>query len=249
MSLIDHIKENNMDQVKRLILSGIDVNVPDIFKRTALWYAARFGHFECVGLLLSAKADVNKDDDGFLCITPVSAASCYGHRQCVDVLVKNKADVNLKDDYLRTPLHLSAHDGYIECMRILIEAKAIVDGMDLQEHTPLAKAIRMNQHYCVEHLLYSGAKLRNVHSSVKPTSAIQQIIQKRRRVMRSTFILKGLLGKRIRIEGAEAAFLKGRLPKDIVNLVIQHVWSTRLSPEWIGPNQDDLKRIKKNPSF
>jgi ankyrin repeat protein len=248
MSLIDYVWVNNMDQVNRLILAGIDVNVTDSFKRTALWYAARFGSFECVETLLLAKADVNKDD-GFLRITPVSVASSYGHSQCVQVLLKNKANVNLIDDYLRTPLHLAVIDGHVTCVRILIEAKAIVDEMDLQEHTPLAKAIRNDQHYCVEHLLYSGAKLRNVHSNVKPTPAIQQIIQKRRRVMRSTFILKGLLGKRIRIDGAEAAFLKGRLPKDIVNLVIQHVWSTRLSPEWIGPNQDDLKRIKRNPSF
>ena len=58
MSLIDYVKENNMDQVKRLILAGIDVNVTDNWNRTVLWHAAYRGHIWCVEALIEARADV-----------------------------------------------------------------------------------------------------------------------------------------------------------------------------------------------
>ena len=68
---------------------------------------------------------------------------------------------------------------------------------------------------------------------------------KRKNVILSTFTLKAVLRKRFRIEGAEAAFLKGRIPKDVVNLVGFYVWATRLDPEWSEASEDGLKSIKK----
>jgi CDK inhibitor PHO81 len=66
-----------------LIAGGAEVNVVDTYGRTALWYAARDGHIECVTVLLDVKADVNKADIGGY--TPLHQASFRGHVKCVRV--------------------------------------------------------------------------------------------------------------------------------------------------------------------
>jgi len=81
MSLIQSVKENNLNDVNRLIREGVDVNSVDQEGRTALWFAANRGHVECGTALLNAKADVDKpDEDGF---TPLHRASYQGHADCV----------------------------------------------------------------------------------------------------------------------------------------------------------------------
>ena len=64
--------------------NGADVNAKDPDGRTALYWASRNGHTDCVKLLIEAKADVNaKDSDGR---TALYWASCKGHTDCVKLL-------------------------------------------------------------------------------------------------------------------------------------------------------------------
>ena len=112
-------------------------------------------------------------------------------------------------------------------------------------YTPLAWAIVQTHLDVAEFLLHSGAKMSNVKSRHKIPDWMEQIVIKRKNVILSTFTLKAVLRKRFRIEGAEAAFLKGRIPKDVVNLVGFYVWATRLDPEWSEASEDGLKSIKK----
>ena len=51
--------DGNMKQVQDFITRGIDVNVKDKFKRTALYYAAARGHVEVTKVLIQNGADVN----------------------------------------------------------------------------------------------------------------------------------------------------------------------------------------------
>jgi hypothetical protein len=71
------------------------------------------------------------------------------------------------------------------------------------------------------------------------------LVLKRENAIRSTLTLKVVLRKRFKIPGAEAAFLNGRPPKDVVNLVGLYVWATRLDPKWGEASKDGLKRMKK----
>lgn len=75
--------------------------------------------------------------------------------------------------------------------------------------------------------------MENVNSSIEIPDWMKKLVSKRKNAIRSTFTLKGALGKRFNVPGAEGAFLKGRIPKDIVNLVGLYVWATRLDPKWI----------------
>jgi len=230
INFITQVQNNNVDEVKRLILTGIDINYTDQYRRTALWFAVHFGYIECATVLLDAKADVNKCDSRLE--SPILTAAFRGNDEIVGLLIRHNADVCLTDGYLTSPLHYASHFGYLKCVEMLVNANASIEAIDAFGLTPLARSIKCNQHYCVQHLLYSGAKLRKVNRSIKYTPVIQRIIMKRKRAIHSTRILKGVLRMRFKVDGAEGAYLNGRIPKDVVNLVGSHVWSTRLDDEW-----------------
>jgi len=115
-----------------------------------------------------------------------------------------------------------------------------MDEPDRFGDSPLANAIKWIHPNLAEYLLHSGAKMENIRPNFKVPDWMKQIVTKRKRAIHSTLILKGLLKKRFKVDGAEAAYLNGRIPKDMINLVGLHVWSTRLDPKW-----GDSKRMKK----
>jgi ankyrin repeat protein len=82
MSLIENVNENNLNETKRLIQNGANVNVENEYGRTALWCAASLGHVECATALLDAKAEVDKASGSS---TPLHTASSYGRAECVRV--------------------------------------------------------------------------------------------------------------------------------------------------------------------
>jgi hypothetical protein len=120
-----------------------------------------------------------------------------------------------------------------------------IDQPEKYGYTSLAYAILYNHPNVAQYLLHSGAKMSNVISSVTISDWMKQIVSKRKNTTLSTFTLKALLRKRFKIPGPGAAFLNGRICKDIVNLIGLHVWATRLDPKWGEASEDDLKRIKK----
>jgi len=83
MSLIQCVKENNLNEVNRLIRDGVDVNAVDQEGRTALWWAANESHLEYPTALINAKADVSKANKYDR--TPLHIASANGHVECVQV--------------------------------------------------------------------------------------------------------------------------------------------------------------------
>jgi ankyrin repeat protein len=58
--LIDAVTKNDLDEVRRLLNNGADLNAGE--GMTALMYAAQGGHFEVAKLLVENGADVNKKD-------------------------------------------------------------------------------------------------------------------------------------------------------------------------------------------
>jgi len=106
------------------------------------------------------------------------------------------------------------------------------DRPDSDGETPLTSAIKYTQPAVAEFLLHSGAKMSNVKRSIEVPEWMNQIVTKRKRAIHSTLILKGVLKKRFKVDGAEAAYLNGRIPKDMINLVGLYVWFTRLDSKW-----------------
>ena len=61
--LIQVVKDNNIEKVKELIESGVDINFQDEDKKTALMYAVFFRYKYIVGLLIEKGADLDIQDD------------------------------------------------------------------------------------------------------------------------------------------------------------------------------------------
>lgn len=83
MSLIQSVKERDVEAVKRILAGRADVNAVDGYGSSALWYAAYLGDVECATSLLDAKADVHKVDGAGR--TALHMASRNGHAVCVRV--------------------------------------------------------------------------------------------------------------------------------------------------------------------
>ena len=95
-------KTGDIDQLKRHVYWGTDVNARDNEGYTALFYAAENGHVDVVKLLIEG-ADVNaKNQYGN---TPLYVVAVGGHIAVAELLIAKGADVNWKDQYAYTPLH------------------------------------------------------------------------------------------------------------------------------------------------
>ena len=133
-------KIGNVEDMKRLLGAGADVESKDSGRQTSLSWAAYNGHSEVVKLLLQAKAEVDsKDEDGR---TPLSWAARHGHLEIVKFLVKEAgANVESKSSSGRTPLSFAAELSQIEVVKFLVEeAEADLESKEKWGMTPLTRA-------------------------------------------------------------------------------------------------------------
>lgn len=61
-SLIEAVKQNNMQEVKKLLSEGATVNVKDSYKKTPLHYAAQNSNLNMVKLLVESGAEIDAKD-------------------------------------------------------------------------------------------------------------------------------------------------------------------------------------------
>jgi ankyrin repeat protein len=106
--------------------------------------------------------------------------------------------------------------GHLACVQILVAAGAEKDRPNNDGYTPLACAILHNRSNIAQFLLHSGAKMKNVQSKVDVPDWMNKIVAKRHTAMYSTFVVKGLLKRRL------------GLSKDATNLLGFYFWNLRL---------------------
>jgi ankyrin repeat protein len=80
-ALIDAVKNDNIDLVRKLITQGVDVNIKQNDGGTPLMFAAGIGNIDCTKELIAHGADVNvKYGNGMtplmLCINAESSSNC-----------------------------------------------------------------------------------------------------------------------------------------------------------------------------
>lgn len=93
--------EVNINEVKRLISEGADINGRK-YAKTALMEASINGHLDIVKILLNSGADINLEDwDGR---TALMFPALNGHKDIVIELINKGADLNKKDNDGETAL-------------------------------------------------------------------------------------------------------------------------------------------------
>jgi Ankyrin repeats (3 copies) len=98
------------DRLKRL-LSGpakkfVDVNAPDTDGNVPLIYASCFGHLDCVKALVSARADVDKRDNGSWC--SLMWAITNRHKEIAKYLLDKGASTEIRTSSGRSPFEFIA---------------------------------------------------------------------------------------------------------------------------------------------
>jgi ankyrin repeat protein len=117
-NLLDAAEKGNLEEVKRLLDKGAEVDARDIGDWTPLHLAADKGHTDVVRLLLDRGADVEASTDRGR--TPLHHAITEGHTDVATVLLDRGADIDATDDDGQSPLDLAIFIRNIDVARFLI---------------------------------------------------------------------------------------------------------------------------------
>ncbi len=113
--------KGNINEVRKLIELGAPVNYtsPNTNNGTPLYISAQTNQIEILKLLLTAGADVNKQNgDGR---TPIFTASASGHMGIlIKLLATMRVDVNIPDNNGATPLIVASLNGNTKIVTILL---------------------------------------------------------------------------------------------------------------------------------
>jgi hypothetical protein len=154
--LLAAVLTEDVDEVKRLLATGADVNVLDTgIDSTALAQAVQRDNRELIKILLDAGADVNeKNHSGLTALMYVSDDTSI---EVVGDLMAAGAKVDLKDDEGKNALHHAASYDNAEALQALIDAGASVDATDESGRTALMIAAQEGNEDNVTALIKAGA--------------------------------------------------------------------------------------------
>ena len=129
LRLVNAAKDQDLQQVRRLLSGRPNVNVRAEDGSTALLWAAHWNDLQTAALLVRAGADANAAND--LRMTPLSQACTNGNAEFVDLLLKAGANPNTPIGTGETPLMTCARSGSAEAVRVLL-----VHGADVNAKEP-----------------------------------------------------------------------------------------------------------------
>lgn len=175
--LCDCIKKNRVDDVKRLLDSGLSVLATDEHRNTLVHIAAAAGKIEVLRLLNDRGAPLDRLN--WIHQTPLSLAARGGHLEVVKYLCEHGATTHGLD--LNTaPLGAAAAAGHLEIVKYLVEQRSVP--LNALERpfgaTPLFVAARFSRLDVVRYLMEKGADptIANAQGETA-TSRVEQLMQ------------------------------------------------------------------------
>jgi len=164
----------DIDEVKRLISQGVDINAKA--KRegnTPLIAAVRNGHNEIAELLIAKGADINAKgsrDYTALIRAAINRTQMEGSIELTKLLLARGADIEARQEHGATALACAAYAGNTESAKLLIEHGANIEAkLNDGETTPLLRAVRQEYVETARLLLDKGA---NIHATWRGLSAV-----------------------------------------------------------------------------
>ena len=153
--LIQAAKYGNIEEVKKLLTHGTNINAKDKNGDTALILATYEGNLEVVKLLVDHGADVNiKDKHGW---TALMTAAQNDWPEITKILLDHGADVNAKTDNRAAALIYAAGKGYSEIVKTLIAHGTNINAKDKNGDTALMGAAYEGNLEVVKLLVDHGA--------------------------------------------------------------------------------------------
>ncbi len=142
-TLILAAEAGDVEEVRRLLDTGLDVNTVSRGDGTALIGAARGGQVPVIEFLLDRGADVNLEVPGDGC--PLIAAAHEGHVEAVRELLDRGAEIEKVVPEDENALIQAAAEGHVDVVRLLIDRGADVDVAVVAKGREVRTAIGMAQ--------------------------------------------------------------------------------------------------------
>jgi len=172
--LLHAASEGDLDELKKILGRGIDINLTDYDGRTVLHLAVCNNHIEIVKfLVMEKKMNVNcfdrfrmtplrdaltyrnfeicqilRDNGATICDAQIASEACeaaaFGDLSTLMRLESTGVDLNIGDYDGRTALHLAASEGHLAVVKFLISRGVRINPADRWNGTPLSDAIRGN---------------------------------------------------------------------------------------------------------
>jgi len=121
---LEAVFRDDVDEVKRLLFQGADIDEYNLYDVSALSLACEFGHTEIALMLITSKDKV--DSQRFGLETPLMLAARNGDVVIVKALLAAGAEVDHRDGKGRTALMWAAAAGNAEVVDVLMESDADV---------------------------------------------------------------------------------------------------------------------------
>jgi ankyrin repeat protein len=163
-SLLNAIKDDDINDAKYLIENGANLYEEDSEKMTPLLIACRDNNYDIVQLLIDADIDVNKPNSED--ITPLVMSSLNNNYDIVKLLIENNVDINQQDSWGYSVLHALTNkkdtddDITLSIIELLINNGADVNlEVENDKFTPLMHAIENNFTNAAFVLIDNGADI------------------------------------------------------------------------------------------
>ncbi|XP_040267377.1 GA-binding protein subunit beta-2 isoform X2 [Bufo bufo] len=139
--LLEAARGGDDDEVRQLMGSGAPFTT-DWLGTSPLHFAAQYGHFSTVKVLL--QAGISRDARTKVDRTPLHMAASEGHTHIVELLIKNGASINAKDMLEMTALHWATEHNHRDVVDLLIKNAADVNIQSKFGKTPFDIALDRN---------------------------------------------------------------------------------------------------------
>ncbi|MEQ4676092.1 ankyrin repeat domain-containing protein [Providencia vermicola] len=154
-------EKGQLDLLKSCLEKGVDINTTNRQGRTAIVNASLNKHYECVSFLISAGADIDKQDQ--TCFNPFLLSCLNNDLTLLRLVLPAKPNLDLLTRFGGVGITPASEKGHVEIVRELLEKTEInVNHTNFVGWTPLLEAIVLNdggekQQQIVKLLLDHGA--------------------------------------------------------------------------------------------
>lgn len=154
-------EQGQLDVLKNCLASGVNINVTNRQQRTAITLASLHKQYDCVAYLISAGADINKQDE--TCFNPFLLSCLNNDLTLLRLVLPANPDLNCLSRFGGVGITPASEKGHVEIVRELVTRTDInVNHTNFVGWTPLLEAIVLNdggakQQEIVKLLLDHGA--------------------------------------------------------------------------------------------
>ncbi len=163
-----YIKQNNLNEVIKLLIKGFDVNFKDGYGMSAIHYSCMNNDFKLFKLLIKKGASLLlADNEGNSCL--IHQIRYHQNIKLARFIIDLLPDINIKHNYNKSNfLHYAAMYGHLDICQYLIEKKIKINEQNIDGDTPLHLAAQYQHLNVCKYLIEKNVSL-NIKNNLQAT--------------------------------------------------------------------------------